>query len=184
MRRLAPLAAVAVAAVAVLLAGCSSEEPGRALPATSAPGSSSPVAQNALGSFNPCEALTKQDLDRYRVQGPGRTDDPPSGAAAWCRWTGRASDSASMVFGLTVRPQQGLADLTRTVGQLSDGTVNGRPARRLAGETGSSCTVALAVSAGSRVDVSAVGTTEVAEACTVASDLANIIEPKLPPYSG
>jgi Protein of unknown function (DUF3558) len=180
---------VSLVLITMGITGCSSTEPGNPSP-TSLGGETSAESSNqseadALALLKPCDLLNTQDLSKYHVENAGRTDDPAAGVSAWCRWTGRSNDNGSMVLGIAIRPEQGTADLKATKGQLTTGTVNnGRPAAQLSGETGGSCTVALAVSQSSRVDVSVVGTEQPAEACRDASDISNIVEPQLPNYEG
>jgi Protein of unknown function (DUF3558) len=190
---MAKLSGVALTALALVgTAACSAEKTGNAVPGATGTATSSSAASStstaqsggALASVQPCNLLSSETLAKYKVQGQGRTDSLPAGVSAWCRWIGRASDGASIGLGVLVRPEQGIAELKVVKGQLSDGTVNGRPARRLSGETGGSCTIALAVTASSRVDVSVVGASQPAEACQDASDIANTVEPQLPKYNG
>ncbi|MBB2933409.1 hypothetical protein FHX82_000429 [Amycolatopsis bartoniae] len=73
-------------------------------------------------------------------------------------------------------------ELRANGGTITDGKVNSRTARQLQ-TVNAGCILTLAVTPNSRVDVSVVvaASPNATEACQIASNIATIIEPKLPP---
>ncbi|HVW39769.1 MAG TPA: DUF3558 domain-containing protein [Amycolatopsis sp.] len=183
-------------ALAVLvLAGCSTPEAGNPTVATGA-NSSSPTAapssaqsggSNELASVEACSLFTDQEAAKFKIEGPGKADnEPASGATSTCGWTGRSANDSSTSFGVLVRATQGLADVNKANGTATDGNVNGRPAVQFTSNVGAKCLIALGVTAQSRVDISYVigAGQDSTEACQSASDIASVVEPRLPKYRG
>ncbi|GAA5171163.1 DUF3558 family protein [Amycolatopsis dongchuanensis] len=179
-------------AVTSLVVGCSSPQPGQAVPGPSStatasqsasPSSDTAEADSTLAAVQPCTLLTSQDIVQFKGQGPGKAEDTQtSGATSACGWLGRSADDRSVSFGILIRAAQGVDELQPIGGAIRNGTVNSRTARQLASNDGG-CTLTLKVGERSRVDISVVvgGQVDPTEACQIASNIANIIEPKLPP---
>lgn len=184
------------AVLAVLcLAACSAQESGNPTPAAGASSTAANTTANssqsggssALTSVKACSLVSDQEVARFKIQGPGRADaEPAAGATSTCSWIGRSANDSSTSFGVLVRAKQGLADVNTAGGTATNGKVNGRPAVQFASNIGAKCTVALGVTAKSRVDISYVigAGSDPTEACQSASDIATIVEPKLPKYEG
>jgi hypothetical protein len=184
-----PLVAAA-AAGAIILVGCSDAQTGRAVPGTgvgatsqtSAPPSSTGT-DTALAAIKPCDLLTPQEAAQFKAQGPGQVGDTQaSGSTSACGWHGRSASDASVSFGIDIRATQGVDELRANGGTITDGKVNSRSARQLQ-TVNAGCILTLAVTPNSRVDVSVVvvGDDNSTQSCQIASNIANIVEPKLPP---
>jgi uncharacterized protein DUF3558 len=173
------------------LIGCSTTQTGSPAPVAGASSTTPPAASSAnanpLEAVQACKLLTNQEAAQFKPEGPGQqASTAASGAASDCEWMGRSSNDSSMAFGVLVRPTQGLNDINRNGGTLTEGDVNGRPADKFASNIGGKCLIALAVTPTARVDVSVVigaGTNSV-EPCQVASQIASFAEPRLPKYQG
>ncbi|GAB2980788.1 DUF3558 domain-containing protein [Amycolatopsis acidiphila] len=182
---------------AMVVVGCSTASTGNPIPQTgpSASGgqqsSSAPTSSagdSRLGSVNACDLLTTQEAaSLMKAQGPGHNEDTTaSGATSNCKWTGRSADDSSTNLSISVRAAQGLDQVNNSGGNLTQGSINGRPASQYVPSAGGYCMVSLAVSSDSRVDLgySLLAATDNTEVCRTASDIANIVEPKLPKYEG
>ncbi|WP_246244802.1 DUF3558 family protein [Amycolatopsis pithecellobii] len=186
----------AVPAVLLVLAGvaaCSSprtESPspiGGPSSASTVTSESRPTGGGQLASVNACDLLTDQEAAQFNARGPGRSDSAgATGATSACQRSGRSADDSSTSFTVSVRAEQGLADVNADGGTLTSGSVNNRPATQVTGSVGATCLISLGVTKTSRVDISFVigAGTEPTEACRTASQIANIVEPKLPKYEG
>lgn len=180
------------AAGTIILGGCSDAQTGHAVPntgdgatsQTSAPAPSTGTSTDTtLAAIKPCDLLTSQEAAQFKAQGPGQVGDTQaSGSTSACGWHGRSASDASVSFGIDIRASQGVDELQANGGTISDGKVNSRTARELQ-TVNAGCIVALAVTPDSRVDVSAVvvGDDNSTQSCQIASNIANIVEPKLPP---
>jgi hypothetical protein len=94
-----------------------------------------------------------------------------------CKWTIPGQGA----FGLVLRAELGLNDIVVGSGTLTDESVAGRRAKRLAEASGpGGCMVAMQVGARSRVDVQVAARTDTAKACDIAARVATLVEPKLP----
>ncbi|WP_166462511.1 DUF3558 family protein [Amycolatopsis acidicola] len=184
---------VAASALALGLAGCSSPETGTPSPVSSqtvAPAGSSTSdsgGNNPVATLQACDLLTDQEAAQFKAQAPGKPESTDaSGAASTCQRNGRSVDDNSTSFTILVRPDQGLDAVNTSGGTASKGNVNGRPAVQFMSSVGAKCLVALGVTASARVDVTYVigAGTNATEACQSASQIANIVEPKLPKYEG
>jgi hypothetical protein len=185
----------AVALCAFGLIGCSTTtvgtpEPGAGTtsPASTSASAAQPTSSgNSIATIDACELLTNQEAAQFKPQGPGQLNTSgASGAASDCEWTGRSSNDSSMAFGVLVRPTQGLKDVNRNGGKLTEGDANGRPADQFTSNIGAKCLIALGVTPTARVDISVVigAGTEPTEACQVADQIASHVEPRLPKYQG
>lgn len=184
--------ALPLVGVALGLAACTTQQTGNPIttgetsPTNSAPATSAGAA-NGIANLDACELLTTEDAAQFQAQGPGQEEDTrTSGATSSCGWHGRSSTDRSVSFGVLVRASQGIDELQNQAqasgGTVTAGSLNGRDARQAKLASGG-CILALKVGADSRVDMSVVigGVTDPTESCQIASDIANIVEPKLPP---
>ncbi|WP_236790084.1 DUF3558 family protein [Amycolatopsis sp. GM8] len=170
-----------------LMSGCSSEQPGQPVPSTGGTSISQTSSANAstgqdetLAAIKPCDLLTAQEAAQFKAQGPGQVGDTQaSGSTSACGWHGRTADDNSVSFGVDIRATQGIDELRANGGTVTDGKVNSHAARQLQTVNGG-CILSLRVGPKSRVDISVVAD-NAAQSCQIASDIANIIEPKLPP---
>ncbi|MFC9251669.1 DUF3558 family protein [Amycolatopsis thailandensis] len=174
---------VPLAAAALVLAACSSEKPGSASPAPSAPpaqssASSAPATSGGdTASVDPCSLVSAADLASYGTFKPPTNEN--AGGARLCTLNKEAaSASESLSIGIGVRDTQGLDSVSDAGNGKTTGNVNGRKAI-LAPRPPGGCLMALELSASARVDVLiAGGDTE--KACGTAEKVADIVEPKLP----
>lgn len=185
---------LAAAAVGVgALAGCTASTEGTPTSSGSQPpsGSGGPAATGASGSpatdatlasVDPCSLMTTAEAAQVGGQGPGQVDSTAAaGSTSACGWHGRTSDDYAVSFGLDIRASQGIDELRANGGQITDGKVGARTARRLV--NGTDCLVTLKVGPKSRVDVtvSIVGVTDSNAPCDVAGKVAGFVNPRLPP---
>lgn len=184
MKRLVVL--VGIAAGLLALAGCSTG--GSPFPAATTTagqstggdqGSTSASSSNgtSLEGKNPCSLLTSSEASGLGLPSSGQSSQ--IGTAPACEW--QASD-----FGVTIgiRTNEGLDQYSGDgQGTVTSITVNNRAAKQEAYTDGSgSCYIVLAVSATSRVDISTTANGGGAS-CTQARQVAQAVEPKLPPAS-
>lgn len=180
-------------AALLLLAGCSDE--GGAPSPTNTGQASAPVTQpsspaqgDTFAGLVACELLTAEEAKQLNAVGPGEDAGEVGGAGtSGCDWQTPYEDGKGATFGLTLRPQQGIADVVVEDGWTKQGA-------KFAGleavvlkkqrETAASCTLVLAVGERSRVDVSANGRGSAEEICDLVADVATIVEPKLPKDGG
>ncbi|OXM52410.1 DUF3558 family protein [Amycolatopsis alba] len=174
---------VPLAAAALVLAACSSEKPGNASPAPSAPpaqtgGSSSAPATGAgdTKSIDPCSLLGVADLTSYGTFKPPTTAN--EGGARSCQFDKAATSAADAVsLGVDIRDTQNVDSVGDAGNGKTTGNVNGRKAV-LAPKPGG-CLMALELGPSARVDV-LVAAAETKQACEIAEKIADIVEPKLP----
>lgn len=171
------------------ITGCASSTGGTPTPAspndstTGAPTSS----PDALQSLDACTLLTQQEAAQFKPKAPGQLNTTgSSGAASDCEWIGRTKEDDSMAFGVLVRPTQSVDSVNANGGQLTNGSLSGRPAVKLVGHLNDTCIIALAVTPASRIDVTVTsGTaTDPTEICQVADTIAGYVNPRLPKYPG
>ena len=177
-------AVLASAAAAVLLAGCTTKEPGNATPAStsSAPStgeSSSSSGAATTSSLDPCSLLSASDLASYGTFGEPRKRE--AFGARSCGYLMKAQGASDSHLGVdvNVRDSQGID----TVNDSGKGTIPSQVNNRQAvvvptGNTG--CILAMAVGSASRVDISITSAADSTKACDTASQVAKIVEPKLP----
>lgn len=160
----------------------SPQEPSSAESSSTSSTSGSPAADSALAAVDPCSLVTAPEAAQVGGQGPGEVRDASVvGATSECRWHGRTPEDYSLTFGIDIRASQGVDELQANGGQITNGKVGTRTARRLG--NGTSCIVTLKVGPKSRVDVTAVvsGVTEPTEPCQIASKVGGFVDPRLPP---
>lgn len=192
MRPTAPT--MVVAAAAALMAACTSTQPGQPSPSadhsasSTGPGGASPVA-NSLSGINACTLLTDDEARQVAPGVASHVDEGTLGGdgTSHCQWKSPSTDESSgFVFGITVRPAQGIQDVSSDppnpeVAATRAMTNGGRQAVVMRNNQGEgSCSVSIAVGSG-RVDIDgqlARSTTE--ESCSKVSKLSDVVEPKLP----
>jgi hypothetical protein len=177
-----------LAALAILgVAGCSNGNDGTPEPTSSfsSGDSTSSTTSNTQStsdewfrSVNACNLVDQSTATGLGYAQPGQTQD---GQSFNCAWT--ATDGS--VFSVVLEDQS-YDSIQANMGQLSDVTVGGRPAKldTSAGGDPHGCDVALQATQGSRalVTVHTLSTTA-AEACSTAQAVGTAIAPKLPKAS-
>ncbi|WP_433266261.1 DUF3558 family protein [Actinosynnema sp. CS-041913] len=182
-RNLVIRAVLPIAVAGLVLAGCTTKDPGTPTSTGSASTTtetsedstttSTPASGgNKLAKFDGCAELnavaSQFALTRIEKEGPRGCK------ARWGQTT-----TAVLVDAF---PEVGLSEVTGgSSARLADTTVGSRKAKRVeAGLTDVSCLIAVEVDATSRVDFYAAATTTVEESCDAAKKLAEAVEPKLP----
>ncbi|MDQ7803870.1 DUF3558 domain-containing protein [Amycolatopsis sp. A133] len=181
-------AVLPVAAGALLLAGCTTTQPGTASPANSEPaaptsgGSASADPGSATtASLEPCTLLTASDVSPYSTFGDA--EEQKLGAARVCSYLNKTTTASeeSMGINVAIRDDASLDSVNDTGNGVKDLEVNGRKAKEASGNTPLGCTVALGVGDKGRVDVNVTSVNTVEKACQIAEDVATkTVEPKLP----
>jgi len=179
--RFAARAALTVfaALAAALLAGCGRMPgilPGAAAPSVPPTSSAAPRPSGpALAKLDPCALLSPQDRSAAGLTVPGKPKT--IGEARSCDWT------VPSTFGVTVTldDANGLANLDVSEGKRTKKDVGGHQALQVSGRNGA-CAVLLDVggAASVQVDVTNAGFADSALACSRASAVAGLLEPKLP----
>jgi hypothetical protein len=180
-------AVLPVVAGALLLAGCTSTEPGTASPANSE--SSAPTSDNPAGSggatttsLEPCTLLSAADVSGYGTFRDA-TEEKLGKTVRTCRYqkkTATASEEG-LIIGVAVRDEAPVGSVNDVGGGIKDVQVNGRAAKEASGNAPLGCLVALGVGDSARVDVNITAVDTVEKACQLAEDVATkIVEPKLP----
>jgi hypothetical protein len=190
MLKLTVRPAVLLLAVGIVgLAGCSSPQPGMALPSTGVPTSASggkttstPAGPSSgaagTSSIDPCSLLSASDLTQYGTfSGPDKKNLGGARVCAFLRTLASASDKGLGVS-INVRDTQGISTVNDVGLGKEAGTVNGRKSIKVL-LSQSACVLALAVGDNARVDVS-ITADSAQEASTVADKVADVVEPKLP----
>ncbi|MEU6646246.1 DUF3558 family protein [Saccharomonospora sp. NPDC046836] len=173
----------------LFVSACTDSEDGTAEPqggsdtpsVTSGPSAttSSPADGNgsSLADLDPCTLLDTSDVHRYgnHKEAEHRT----VGTARACVWFPlRESGSEKIPTIATLIRENAGADDVNDIGQGVQRTqANGRDIAQAAGP--GTCVIAIGVTATSRVDVQVTGI-EADDACTVANELAVIVEPTVP----
>ncbi|MFI9813019.1 DUF3558 domain-containing protein [Saccharothrix variisporea] len=172
-----------IAAAALLLAGCTSKEPGdptagatTSTTATKSPDktttTSKPASGDALADFDACAQVNAvaSQLSLSRIEPSGKDECD-------ARWGQTTTAVKVKAF-----PDLGISDATGgSKARISDTSIGTRKAKKVeAGVTDTSCLIAVEVGSKSRVDFYAASTTSVQESCDAATKLATAIEPKLP----
>lgn len=185
--------AVPLLALTAVLVGCSSSESGSAEPddssqpdASGVPSSSavspSPGSETQLSSIDSCSLLTAEELREFGEFEEGVNKIVGSGRV--CEWKEvRDSEGRSATLIATIRENGGLDTIEDQGFGLRNGKTNttGREVKEIPTSIG--CVVAVAVNEGQRVEV---GTSKLGggldkqEACQMAGEVAELIDPKLP----
>lgn len=178
------VALVALFAVGTLGLSACSEEPGVAEPSPTAPGdttATSVPAEAPTTQLDACSLLSSAELKEIGNFKDGEVLD--TGGARGCSWNMSESIKFKYRFSIdvAVRDRQGIKDANDAGGGIQKGKMgSGRkavliPTTRLGG-----CILALAVGETSRVDIAANGVEDSKKACDIASQVADIVDPKLP----
>jgi len=184
MTKLFVRAVLTSATAALLLAGCTAKEPGNASPASTSSAPSTGETSSASGgattaSLDPCSLLSATDLASYGTFGDPRKREG-SGARS-CGYLRKAQDASDSHLGVDVniRDSQGIDSVNDGGKGTIPSQVNARQAVLVpTGET--NCVVAMAVGSTSRVDITVTSAADSTKACDTASQVAKIVEPKLP----
>jgi hypothetical protein len=172
---LVPLAAVALAGTA-----CTGTSDGIAAPAHSTATDDHGPTDSL--SIDPCSLLDPaEDLQQYGNFTPRQESSEEMSDAETCSWQLQKQDPLDdgLVVGVGVRARQDIASVTDVGGGVNRGEINGREAAEAPDPNLGGCTLAIALSEDSRVDITAVAE-EVNAACDVAREVAYLVEPRLP----
>lgn len=178
--RITIVSALVATVVGLGVVGCSTTNPGSPTP-TSGGDSGNPsstahaVSDDWWKSVNACTLLDQATATQLGYPQPGQIQD---GRPSDCGWT--AGDGSTV--GVTLNSQQ-YDTISADMGQLSDVTIAGRPAKQDAQAGGSThaCGLAIQATSGSDVLISVFTLNEtVAQACTLAQNVGAAIAPKLP----
>jgi hypothetical protein len=182
--RISAWSVLVVAVAALGLAGCTNNNPGLPTPTSdSGPGggasgtsATTPAASdNWWHSVNACHLLDQATATGLGYPQPGQLQ---GGLSNDCRWTASDGSVIDIVLG-----SQRYDSLSANMGQLSDLTIAGRPAKQdlQAGGDPHGCDITIQATAGSDayIPVSTLSSTA-AEACQIAQTVATAIAPKLP----
>ncbi|WP_116206841.1 DUF3558 family protein [Amycolatopsis circi] len=171
-----PLAGLAVLISLVScgrMPGISHAAPADGGPPAPAPSSSAPSA--SLAKLDPCTLLSPQDRSSAGLTGQGKPKT--IGEARACDWT------VPSTFGVTVTLDEtnGLANLDLSDGKRTKKDVGSHQAVQVSGRRGT-CAVLLDVGGAQsvQIDVNNANFADSALACSRASDVAGLLEPKLP----
>ncbi|GAA3568434.1 DUF3558 domain-containing protein [Amycolatopsis ultiminotia] len=161
--------------LAVLLAACGRAPAAqRAMPAGIGP-ESAPTSSASLAGLDPCTLLSPQDRSTAGLTEQGKAKT--IGEARACDWT------VPSIYGVTVTLDEtnGLANLDVSGGVRTKKKVGTHEALQVSGR-GGACAVLVGVrdSASVQVDVSNANFADVPLACSRASAVAGLLEPKLP----
>ncbi|GAB3433433.1 DUF3558 family protein [Actinophytocola sediminis] len=188
MRRTALFVAT-VATAAIWLVGCSSETPGSAtsgedegtelqVPDGDGPTESpDPSESTGSGGDSPAESLEPCDLlstDDQATLSVSQGEEETIGGARSCTWQA----SGSHTVGTDVWDSLGLADV-ESKSTPEPKRIGSHEAVQYTGDLGA-CAIAIELDETSRVDVISVAGGDLAKACTVANQAAELVEPKLP----
>ena len=179
-KRILPLVSVAALVAAVSLSGCTTVNGGTPTATSTcnsmstSPSGSQAASDDWFKTVNACDLLDQSTATGLGYPQPGQIQD---GTSFSCAWT--AADGSTFGIVLEGKPYQSLSP---TLGQLSDVTIGGRPAKQAtpAGSGIHSCSLAIEATKGSNafIDVDALSSTT--EPCTVATTVGKAIAPKLP----
>jgi hypothetical protein len=179
-----------VIALVLGLGGCSSETPGDARPGDdTGSGGAPPFPAESESSttdeptetdteggdtadLRPCELLSAEDLTALDLPASGEEDE--IGPARRCQW----QTSGSHTVSVGILDELGI-DQVQSQGPTEELSVGSHEALRYVGVVGT-CGVAIAVSDSSRVDVLGTAGGDMNQACEIANQVAELVEPKLP----
>lgn len=183
--------AAAVSCAAALVAGCTAVEVGSpiaggstpVLPATTTMFPSSDPSDapggDGVASVDPCALLTEEELSQYGEFKEPSPDQLPSGARACDLDRVPSIDNRGPILGFVVRGDRGVDDFRDLGSGVDRGQLDsGREFAREGAENNKDCTMALAVGEQARVDIEVFGARS--NACDVAAELAEIVDPRLP----
>lgn len=175
--------------IVALVSSCTSDEGGTAIPtgdnsvtseSNQDPSTSATASAGAgdapTATLQPCSLLDEADLAGYgSFQEPAEKD---TGGSRACDWQTQPGANDSLVIGVNIWDDQGVADVNDAGNGVDRTQANGRDlARTVIGTR--VCLLAIGVTESSRVDVQ-VTASDAQRACEVADEVAGKVEPKLP----
>lgn len=178
--------AACLGVVAVAASACSSDASGEATPEPTSSVSSSAAAPSSesstvsLADVDPCSLITRDELGKYggqQLKGPMRKN---IGSSVGCGFEKplKVDPVGTLIVTAGIRAEQGIKDANDNGYGIQKTEADGRQFARIPGP--GNCTVAIEVAQSSRVDVY-VGTSRPTEtACQIASEVADVVAPKLP----
>ncbi|GAB3286838.1 DUF3558 family protein [Parasphingorhabdus pacifica] len=129
--------------------------------------------QPSLVGTDPCALMTADEASGFGVQGAGESKSV-AGAES-CRWR---LDSGRL--NISLNTDRSLNELNFSDGEAKATTIEGRDAKLVTGNTGSVCTVALAVGASESVAIDASVRSGTETACQMVEQAAPLVAAKLP----
>lgn len=167
---------------ALALAGCSSSTGGDATFATTTTAPTSTASQIAqqLQSLDPCSVLSFSDANKLHLVKKGR-DDNASANSRGCGWDTDANVvGATNEWGFTfsILLDNSATDVNTQGVTVKQVSTNGRSGLQLDGHDGT-CVVTMAITNTSAAMVTTSSTNQ-SQACSYATDVAALVEPKLP----
>lgn len=175
----APVLSVLAILAAAVLAGCTTT--GTAVPKETAGSSgsvgvstTSVVGGNKLHDLDPCALLSAAEVQQL---GASRGEREDVTAARRCNWT----VSGSHTFDIAIFENKSAKDAASAKGRQSEVTIGHHRAQRVEEGEGNPglCDITFAITATSSVSAGSSAGTKTAKACDVATQVANLIEPKL-----
>jgi hypothetical protein len=170
--KILPAFIVSVTLGAVTLTGCSTDEPGNALPATT--GTSPSRAAAGESAEQVFSGLVACDLLDELLSGKGYNPGENKSTRNECTTV----KSGFGAYSITLTPNQGLEQLRNNYPDAEDIEIQGRPALRAVKDE--ICTVSMKVSKDARATVYASYIVSKKSPCPMAEELAKELEPKLP----
>ncbi|CRK60399.1 hypothetical protein [Alloactinosynnema sp. L-07] len=181
-------ALLVMAVVALSASACSDETPGEPT-AASKTGTTTTTKQNGTSSaptspadsplkaVQPCDLLDESAMGALGIKKPGTAET--IGKARSCQWrVEKDSIADSYTFAVALFETLGLSDV-KGDGNPTPLTVGSRKAVRTLRGQGAGCAVSIEISAKSRVDVQALGSSG-EKLCPAALEAAKLVEPELP----
>lgn len=179
LRKQVSRSAVAVTLTTLVLAaaGCSSsggttdgapESPSSETTSPSTSQSAGPI----LASMDPCKMLTPDEAAQFAVEGPGESHEVAGSRD--CRW-----DAAKGKLAVGFNKDSALDELNFSDGEQQPYDLGVREAKIVRGNTGTICTVAIAVNDSETVTVGG-NASDIAASCAMAKKAAPLVEAKLP----
>ncbi|WP_436492750.1 DUF3558 domain-containing protein [Actinokineospora sp. HUAS TT18] len=179
---------LAVAVLTLSLSACSDKTPGEPTAASSTATSTTKnqsgtsaaptsAADSPLKAVNPCDLLDSSAMTKLGIKKPGEEDTV--GKSRGCQWRvekDSIADSYSIDIGLF--ETLGIADV-KGDGNPQPLTVGPRKAVQTLRGQGSGCAISIEVTAKSRVDVQAAGSSG-EKLCPAVLEAAKLVEPELP----
>jgi hypothetical protein len=183
--------ALPVLAAAIFgLAACSSGTVGTATPTQGGSpatdgGGPTPSSSDSSGSgaslaaLQPCDLISASVLTQLQL---AKSDSGSSGGARSCSWQKPVDENGvnGYTAGVDIRDSQGLNDLDTDGFTVTSDEVGSHQAKELQSTVPGDCAVSIGVTDSSRVDVSVNAGTDTSQACSVANQLAKVVEPQLP----
>ncbi|MFD0202223.1 MULTISPECIES: DUF3558 family protein [Saccharothrix] len=165
--------------LALLATACTTGTPEPTSTAAAVTTPSGDDLNRALADLPPCELLTSDEVGRLGLEYPGAEDR--SGDADVCSWRGGAKGQASA----GIHPGQGIDDLGYQSDQVKPTKIGKYEGAKVEAPQNAAhaCHVVIETSTSSSVQVIATmeaTSTDTAAACALATEVAELIAPKLP----